>query len=89
MSAVDYAQRSTKSYGKLVNQGLANIPDTDFAFVKVWDPGTSLRPASSGGQPKLQFFLFKGDTVIEIVVFPGDSVFMKQFDGILETIEII
>ncbi len=75
VSASEYVSQQKENFGKLVNQGLAKIPNMDFAYVKVWDK-------------KLQFFLFKKELVVKVLVYPSDSANMKEFDGILGSIKI-
>ncbi len=82
MSLEDYLKSQTLEFGKLVNQGLAQIPNVDSAFVRVWDPA----PDDTG--QKLEFFLFKGEKVIHILVYPANSPLMKEFDLILRSIKV-
>lgn len=79
VSTDDYIKLQKETLGKLKRQGLAKIPNTDFAYVKVFDDG---RVA------KMQFFLFKDTRVVKIVVFPVNSPFMKVFDEILGAMRI-
>lgn len=66
-----------ESYGSLVNQGLASAPNFDQAFVKIFkDENTQ----------KMLFYLFKGDLVLKILVYPSDSLQMKTFDQIVQSI---
>lgn len=86
----DYLQHQTITYGNLINQGLAEIPNVDSAYVKVFNDNrvqnSSADAQSSGQVRKMQFFLFKGDKVIKILVYPADSPLMKEFDKIVGSI---
>ena len=66
--------------GQLLEQGLAKIPNTDVAYVKVW---------SNESKTKLQFFLFIADAVVEIIVGPADSPSMKDFDAIVSSLKLL
>ncbi len=66
--------------GQLLEQGLAKIPNTDVAYVKVW---------SNENKTKLQFFLFISDAVVEIIVGPADSPSMKDFDAIVSSLKLL
>lgn len=68
------------SYGLLINQGRAEIPNFSNAWVKLWD---------DNGVKKNQFFLFSGNYVIDILVFPSDSLLMREFDKIFGSIMVI
>ncbi len=67
------------SYGQLVNQGLAEIPSVDSAYVRIW---------LDGKQQKMQFFLFKAGQVVSILVYPPDSANMRIFDQIVRSMKI-
>lgn len=66
--------------GQLLEQGLAKIPNTDVAYVRVW---------AQESKTKLQFFLFIADAVVEIIVGPGDSPSMKDFDAIVSSLKLL
>ncbi len=68
------------AYGSLINQGRAEISNFSNAWVKLWD---------DRGVKKNQFFLISEGNVIEILVFPSDSLLMQEFDKILGSITII
>ena len=72
-------QQATLS-GQLLEQGLAKIPNTDVAYVRVW---------SNDNKTKLQFFLFIADAVVEIIVGPADSPSMKDFDAIVSSLKLL
>lgn len=73
------------TYGTLVNQGPAKIPNFEKAYVKVWEAPISAD--KSNQRDTLQFFLFKGERVIEVLVSPADSPEMRVFDQILGSLE--
>ena len=75
-----FLNTQTVTYGFLINQGRAEIPNFLNAWVKLWD---------DNGVKKNQFFLISEGNVIEILVFPSDSSLMKEFDKILGSITII
>ncbi len=68
------------TYGLLINEGRAEIPNFSNALVRLWD---------DNGVRKNQFFLISKGSVIEILAFPSDSPLMKEFDKILGSITII
>ena len=70
----------TITYGSLINEGRAEIPNFSNVLARLWD---------DNGVKKNQFFLFSGNYVIEILVFPADSLLMKEFDKISGSITII
>lgn len=70
---------SQKTSGLLIKEGLAQVPNVDIAYVKVFD---------DSGIKKLQFFLFKGNSAVKILVYPADSALMKEFDNILGSVKI-
>lgn len=74
----DYLAGQEDSFGRLLEQGLAKIPNTDIAYVRVW---------SSNGKSQLEFFLFKADVVLRILVGPADSPQMKVFDAIVASLK--
>jgi hypothetical protein len=66
--------------GLLINEGLAKIPDVDYAFVRIWqDP----QPLNS---EKMQFFIFKNNLILKILVSPKNSVSSLQFDKLLQNL---
>lgn len=75
-----FLNTQTITYGSLINEGRAEIPNFSNALARLWD---------DNGVKKNQFFLFSGNYVIEILVFPADSLLMKEFDKILGSITVI
>lgn len=76
----NYLENQSSLEGVLVNQGLAQIPNVDRSYVKVWK--------GRNDQTTLQFFLFKENTVIGVKVFPAESPSMRDFDSLLGSIRI-
>lgn len=79
ISVDDYLKDQKTSYGQLLQQGLAKIPNVDIAYVKVW---------SQNEISTLEFFLFKADVVLHVTVGPADSPMMKTFDAIISSISL-
>jgi tetratricopeptide (TPR) repeat protein len=79
ITAQDYLGSQQTLYGILINQGLAKIPNMDFAYVKIWILSNSTQMD--------QFFLFTNGKVIEVRVSPANSILMKTFDRIILTIK--
>ena len=85
----DYLKSPRDNLGQLANEGLAQIPNFDKAYVKVWK-----RPISTDNEPisadqlLMQFFLFKNDKVVKILVSPGDSPRMVKFDRLVSSLKI-
>lgn len=75
----EYLGKQKRVFGQLLEQGPAKIPNTDYAHVKVWN---------NQGVSTLEFFLFKGNVVLRIVVFPSDSPLMKYFDELVTSITL-
>jgi tetratricopeptide (TPR) repeat protein len=75
ITAQDYLGSQQTLYGILINQGLAKIPNMDFAYVKIWILSNSTQMD--------QFFLFTNGKVIEVRVSPANSILMKTFDRII------
>ena len=75
----EYLSQQKTSLGQLLEQGLAKIPNTDLAYVRVW---------SNNSKSKLEFFLFKSNVVLHIIVGPSDSPQMKLFDAIITSIKL-
>lgn len=75
----DYLKKQSGSYGRLINQGLAQVSNMDFAYVKIWQDGQV---------KKMEFFLFKSNVVLHIIVGPSDSPQMKVFDEIITSIKL-
>jgi tetratricopeptide (TPR) repeat protein len=80
ISAQQFLNNQTTSYGSLVNQGLAKASNVEYAFVKVWQQKDSSK--------LLQFFLFSQNKVLEARVFPASSSLMPIFDQIVESIRL-
>lgn len=78
-SVENYLNKFPAYSSVLINQGLADIPGYDVAYVRMWD---------KEGIAVMQFFLFKNTHVIEVRVWPFDSPFMRQFDTMMITIRI-
>lgn len=76
-SPEDFVKAEKKTYGKLSNEGLAQIPGFDYAYVKVFQ---------GEGILKYYFFLFKDEKVLKILVFPGNSPFMNIFNQIISSL---
>ncbi len=68
---------SNQTYGKLINQGLAQIPNFDKAEVKIWQDGDI---------KKNQFFLYRDGQVLTVLVYPADSKEMSVFDKIITSL---
>ena len=79
----DFVKNQKETPGTLVNEGLAQIPNVEAAWVKVWevegDKGSKeskeSRESQGGGGSegeviKLQFYLFDKQKVAEILVWP-------------------
>ena len=78
LTSEDYLAGQKNSFGQLLEQGPAKIPNTDSAYVRVWN---------SGSKSQLEFFLFKADAVIRVLVGPADSPQMKVFDAIVASLK--
>ncbi|MBI2595281.1 hypothetical protein HYW46_00925 [Candidatus Daviesbacteria bacterium] len=84
-SKEEYLSGQTEKFGVLNKEGLGSVPNFDQTVVRVWqDPA----PDGAGQVAKLQFFLFKGDQVVKILVYPADSPLMEQFNLVLGSIRI-
>ncbi len=68
------------TYGSMQNVGPAKLNKWDNAQVKVWLDGKINR---------LQFFLFKGDKVVLVTVWPSNSKQMKAFDTIIDSLQLL
>lgn len=75
----EYINGQKETHGKLVNQGLAQIPNAEGAFVKVWE---------GDGVTKLQFFLFIKKKVIQIIAYPAGLPSMPIFDAFLGSLKL-
>lgn len=64
-------------YGKPVNQGNAEVPHFDFAYVKIWQ---------NQDKKIMEFFLFKDSHVLKVLVEPSDSPLMRVFDEIMNSV---
>ncbi len=74
-----YISSQKGTYGTLIHQGLAQIPNVDVAYVRFWNKD----------DVKLyEFFLFKKNTVLIITVSPADSPLMQDFDEIVKSMKI-
>lgn len=69
-----------ESLGKMVNQGLAQIPKMDYAYVKIY--------SLERDRQLMQFFLFKGDKVVEVRVSPTTTELMRDFDKIIGSLDL-
>lgn len=78
-TAEGYFDKQKKLPGELLRQGRADIPNIEVAFAKIFE--------GSDGQ-KIQFFLFKGDKVVKVLVWPFTSPLMRRFDAIVNTLKI-
>lgn len=79
LTVEEYLAKQTNVYGNLVNQGLAQIPNVDYAHIKVWQDGQVQR---------LEFFLFRKNKIINILVDSADTSLMKDFDTILDSLQV-
>lgn len=77
-----YTKSQKQSFGTLINQGLAQIPNFDQSYARVWDP------VPDGTGQKLEFFLFKGGKAVNILVYPANSELMVEFDKLIGSIKI-
>lgn len=76
---IDYLKNEKlTSYGKLKQEGRANIPTVEFAYVKIWE---------DNGVSKAQFFLFKGKNVLEVVASPFDAGNIDNLNLILNSVK--
>lgn len=66
------------TYGKLIDEGQAKIPNSDQAYVKVWD---------DNGIKKYEFDIFRDKNVFNILVYPADSPLMTEFDQLISSLE--
>lgn len=96
----DYLKEQTETYGQLINEGLALVPNFDQAYVRVWKkPINAEKDADLTDSAKsvpnqqnqlvlMEFFLFKGDKVVRVLVSPADSPQIPVFDIILGSVRI-
>ncbi|MBI2011731.1 hypothetical protein HYS91_03105 [Candidatus Daviesbacteria bacterium] len=77
-------QDDKHSYGKLINQGEALIPNFDKAYVRVWED----RQQAQSTKQILEFFLFKNTKLVKVVVYPASSDRMIQFESIITSLKI-
>lgn len=69
---------ATVKLGTLKQQGKANIPSVEYSYVKIWDDNDT---------PKVQFFLFKGKNVLEIIASPFTPENTESLNLILNSIK--
>ncbi len=74
----NYIKNQNQEYGTLINQGLAQIPNVDYAYVRIWN---------ENGISKMQFFLFKQDLALEVIVWPSNSSEMETFNNIISSLK--
>ena len=81
----EYIDSKKEDYGELVNQGQAQIPNFDFAYVRVWE-----NPVKTETEKviTLQFFLFSGKKVVEVLVANSSLPAMGIFDYVLGSFRI-
>ena len=76
----DQYLQAQKISGKLINQGLAQIPRVDFAYVRIFSEGSS---------QDFEFFLFKGGRVVRVVLSGAKlDKDMSDFNRILGSMRI-
>jgi len=75
-----FLNTQSSTYGSLLNEGKAEIPNFPNALVKLWN---------DNGVKRDQFFLISQGNVIEILASHSDSALMKDLDKILSTITVV
>lgn len=88
LSADNYLEEQSDLEGVLVNRGLAQIPGFDKAYVKVWREPIKPMKTDLADKVTLQFFLFKGDTVVKVLVSGIQPSSMGGFDYVLSSIRV-
>ncbi len=81
-SVEEYISQRPQNLGTLINQGLAQIPNMDYAYVRIYSLG------ASQDQQLMQFFLFGANQVIEVRVSPSGGESMKDFDKIVSSLKL-
>lgn len=66
----------SSSYGTLVKQGRAEIPNTSFAYVKIFND-----------ESVYLFYLFYGDKLIKALVSPASKDNLQTFDNIISSLK--
>lgn len=66
------------SLGKLIQEGRASIPSAEFSYIKIWD---------NQGEKIANFFLFKKQVVIEVIISPFDENTISDLNLILNSIK--
>ncbi|MEK7497710.1 MAG: DUF2723 domain-containing protein [Patescibacteria group bacterium] len=67
------------TYGSLIQEGQAQIPNSDQTNIKVWN---------DRGVKKYEFDIFRGENVFNVLVYPADSPLMAEFDQLISTLEL-
>ncbi|MBI2011730.1 tetratricopeptide repeat protein [Candidatus Daviesbacteria bacterium] len=80
----DFIKAEKSDYGKLINEGLVQTSNFDYAYVKVWEKSDR----ALGTREQLQFFLFKDEKVIIINVSPADSLAIATFNQIISSLRL-
>jgi hypothetical protein len=73
----NYLVGQTRTIGILENQGLVKLPTMDFSYIRTW---------KNNNIQIMQFFLFKNNHVLEVIVWPSDSPNTSKSDNIISSI---
>ncbi len=72
--------KNQKSFGSLENQGLVKLPNFESGYVKIWKSRTDMK--------LYQFFLFKQNKVIQVIINPMDLQQKDNVDAILKSLKL-
>lgn len=75
----DYLKQQIENLGTVIREGQAQIPNFEKAFVRFFE---------DKGIIKLQFFLFKDQSVVKVLAYPANASSMREFDGVLGSIQL-
>lgn len=78
VSFENYLNSQKSNYGKLINQGVMQLPNTNLVYVRLWE---------EQGIQKLQMTIFKADKIYEVMATPAGTPDLKQLTDILGTLK--
>lgn len=74
-----YLLNKKERSGQITNQGPAQIPNFDRAYVIFWN---------DNGVSKYEFFLFRNTKIVKLLVFPVNNALLKIFDSVIESFKL-
>ncbi|MBI2595279.1 tetratricopeptide repeat protein [Candidatus Daviesbacteria bacterium] len=74
-----FLKSQNQSFGTLVKEESAKVPDTEWAYARIWNDHE---------QPRLEFYISKKGIIFRVIAFPSTFALKEIFDKVIQSIQV-